>query len=294
LKVFISWSGAQSRAIAQALREWLPLVIQAVEPWMSDVDIGKGTRWTQEIGMELAQTSFGIICLTADNLDAPWINFEAGAISKTLDGARVCTYLYNLKPTDVDGPLSQFNHTRVDRDETRRLLHAINQALGTHSLRDQVVDRLFDALWQQFEEKLKNLPPPESSQRPDRPMGDMIEELLELVRSRLRPHPVDESAIEFLFDGIQAKILRLREIMDKIEQSCVTLDKGGSIPVKLSELIDSAKVLVTNLRKGIANTPGSPYLDDLRQLRTRLSKLEARYGVLLAEKAGAIHSEIQE
>jgi hypothetical protein len=261
---------------------------------MSDIDIGKGTRWSQEIGVELAQTSFGIICITADNLDAPWINFEAGAISKTLDGARVCTYLYNLKPTDVEGPLSQFNHTRVDKDETRKLLHAINQGLGAQSLKDQVVDHLFDALWPEFEEKLKRLPPPEGSQRPDRPLEDMIEELLELVRSRLRPQPVDEPAIVFLIESVRIKILRIRELVDKLEQSLVNLHKGGSTLVNLQDLIDSAKVLLTNLRKEIADIPGSPYLEDLRQLRTRLNKLENRYGAILQEAAIVIQSEIPE
>ena len=40
--VFITWSKERSKAAALALRGWLPLVIQAVEPWMSDKDIGKG------------------------------------------------------------------------------------------------------------------------------------------------------------------------------------------------------------------------------------------------------------
>ncbi|MGH9930385.1 MAG: TIR domain-containing protein [Pyrinomonadaceae bacterium] len=78
MKVFISWSAERSLAIAKALHDWLPRVIQAVQPWLSETDIGKGTRWEQEIGVELAQTRFGILCLTPENLDARWINFEAG------------------------------------------------------------------------------------------------------------------------------------------------------------------------------------------------------------------------
>ncbi len=44
MKVFISWSGKRSRALAEAFRDWLPNDTQAIKPWMSDVDIDKGTR----------------------------------------------------------------------------------------------------------------------------------------------------------------------------------------------------------------------------------------------------------
>lgn len=42
LKVFISWSGERSKEMANALREWLPMVLQYVEPFVSDKDISAG------------------------------------------------------------------------------------------------------------------------------------------------------------------------------------------------------------------------------------------------------------
>ena len=44
MKVFLCWSGTRSKGIANALHEWLPRVIQALDPWIS-VDIDKGARW---------------------------------------------------------------------------------------------------------------------------------------------------------------------------------------------------------------------------------------------------------
>jgi hypothetical protein len=44
MRVFISWSGEPSRSIAQALGDWLPMVVQHVEAWMSDMDIESGGR----------------------------------------------------------------------------------------------------------------------------------------------------------------------------------------------------------------------------------------------------------
>ena len=35
MKIFISWSGTTSRAVAEALHAWLPKVLQGVEPFLS-------------------------------------------------------------------------------------------------------------------------------------------------------------------------------------------------------------------------------------------------------------------
>src|SRR4051794_8953617 len=83
-KVFISWSGAYSRAIAAAVRDWIPLLFDTVTPFMSDHDIAAGERGLTVIETELEGTQFGIIVVTEENQHAPWLNFEAGALSKII------------------------------------------------------------------------------------------------------------------------------------------------------------------------------------------------------------------
>ena len=113
--VLISWSGRRSRALAGYLKTWLPGIVQNIEPFISE-DIGKGRRWGREVADKVAEAQFGIGCVTPDNQQAPWIMFEAGAVSKAAD-SRLSMLLLGLSKSDVaDGPLAAFQHTVSDRD----------------------------------------------------------------------------------------------------------------------------------------------------------------------------------
>ena len=64
MRIFVSWSGDRSKFVAEALHDWLPNVIQALDPWLSSEDIDKGTRWLSDIATQLNEVKVGIICLT--------------------------------------------------------------------------------------------------------------------------------------------------------------------------------------------------------------------------------------
>jgi TIR domain len=82
MRVFLSWSGEQSRQVALILKEWLPTVIQALDTWVSSADIDKGASWLASITDSLVKAEgVGVFCLTADNLKAPWLAYEAGALA---------------------------------------------------------------------------------------------------------------------------------------------------------------------------------------------------------------------
>ncbi|NOR70951.1 MAG: TIR domain-containing protein [Methylomarinum sp.] len=151
MKVFISWSGHRSRAVAELLDDWIQCVLQAIRPWMSSKDIDRGSLWFSEITDQLKDTTIGVVCLTKDNLDKPWILFESGALAKGLSSSRVCTFLIDLDPTDVGNPLAQFNHTLPNKDGLYELVRTLNSSLGEHSLREKVLEQVFNTYWPQFE-----------------------------------------------------------------------------------------------------------------------------------------------
>ena len=141
MRVFISWSGEPSRSVAQALREWLPMVVQHVEPWMSDADIESGRRWNEEVAAELEQADYGIICLTTANIDRPWVLFEAGALAEQFDSARVVPLLIDLNPANVTMPLASFQSRTLDKEGMRRLVLDLG-ALREEPLTREQVDTL--------------------------------------------------------------------------------------------------------------------------------------------------------
>jgi hypothetical protein len=182
MKIFLSWSTEPSKFIAEALKEWIPNVIQVARPWFSDSDIDRGTRWSAEIATELENSRFGIICLTPENTTAPWINFEAGALAKTLTKTYVVPLLFELEPADLVGPLSQFNAARINRDDMQKLMLTINKALE-NPLDASVVEKSFEMWWPELEKKIGQVPKVKLAKKDKRSDRDILEEILGLVRS---------------------------------------------------------------------------------------------------------------
>src|SRR6266496_298763 len=128
MRVFISWSGDRSGKVATALQHWIPRVIQSASPWLSSGSIDPGARWSEEVASALEDIECGVLCLTAENLSAPWILFEAGALSKSVSKSRIIPYLVGVDPTQLQGPLAQFQAVSADKGGTFDLLAGINVA----------------------------------------------------------------------------------------------------------------------------------------------------------------------
>lgn len=151
MKVFISWSGDLSRAVAELLHDWLPSVIQTIDPFVSTESIEKGSRWAAQLAVNLKASAFGIICLTQDNLQSPWMTFEAGALSEGLSADRVCPLLVDVAADDVQGPLAGFQCTGFVKADLLKLVGTMNRACGDAAVDAARLGRLFDALWPELE-----------------------------------------------------------------------------------------------------------------------------------------------
>jgi len=157
LKVFISWSGERSGLVASALADWLPKVIQSVQPWMSVISIPKGEKWSSRIGEALTQQDIGIFCVTPENYFAPWLVFEAGALAGAVNQAKVCPLIIGFSPDDLEGPLCEFQATIFEKKDFFCLIQTLNNLLGEHKLRDQLLQDVFERFWPVLEERVKEV-----------------------------------------------------------------------------------------------------------------------------------------
>lgn len=184
MKVFISWSGNESKSIGEKIRTWLPGVLQVVKPYFTPDDIEKGARWNSEISKELEQSEFGILCLTRDNLNSPWLIFESGALSKKLENSNVCPILFGITNNDLKGPLKQFQATLFKKEEMKQLLKAINSKLEDHKLSDSVLENVFEKWWPDLETDIEKILNSGKNKdvKPIRTDRDILEEILGLSR----------------------------------------------------------------------------------------------------------------
>jgi hypothetical protein len=151
MRIFVSWSGKSSQKVAELLREWIPNVLQQADLFVSSQDIAKGTRGLDAIGHNLEETDFGIVVLTEDNVSAPWINFEAGALSKSLSRSHVIPLLCGIREINLpNSPLRQFQHAQVAGDEMLRVILDIN-ANSAKPLPENTATKAFRMWWPEFE-----------------------------------------------------------------------------------------------------------------------------------------------
>lgn len=243
MQLFLSWSGERSKALAAAIRDWIPLMLQPVAPWFSPEDIDKGSRWLAELSQQLDKQGLAIVCVTAENMFSPWLLFEAGALSKAIDSSSVCPLLLGVEPTDVQGPLTQFQATRASFEDVKRLVETINRRQPT-PLPQAQFDTLFTILWPRLERTIAEIPP--ASMGPQdirRTVPDILGEVLERVRALERQLVARES--QHALTSLEPERETGAFAVAEIGKRQMSLDRRlDALRTKLQELASAAKVLL--------------------------------------------------
>lgn len=256
MKIFISWSGSKSQEVAKILKQWIPCVIQSVEPYFSSADIDKGARWSTDIAKELQDASFGILCVTKDNLSSSWLNFEAGALSKSIEQSKVCPFLVDLKPSDItDSPILQFQMANATREDVFKLFKSINLNLGDSKLNEDVLSTTFNTFWPKIEEALKSVSSitdvANAAKRESKDVQAPIEEILELVRyqHKMLKSPEELLPAEYLLEILKRANRKLpRDLFMEIEEQLHIINVIASNLLeecegKPQDLMDSSMVI---------------------------------------------------
>jgi hypothetical protein len=231
MKVFISWSGRRSHEVAKALAGWLKKVVQSSEPWVSS-EMERGVKWLSEISSSLDVHSIGILCVTPGNVSAPWLNYEAGALSKHLgDGGRVIPYLLDFRSaSELQPPLGQFNASLANEEGTFDLLKTLNAHSGSR-LSDGDLAETFKMWWPLLRDELEAIKSSVNGQPlKRRTTDDKLNEVLTLMR-QLSRHQSNDLATRLVADPAylrrdDVKVRIHRELM--ASRSVVIVGPTGS------------------------------------------------------------------
>lgn len=249
MELFISWSGDLSKKIGEIIQNWIPLVIQSVKPYYTPKDIEKGSKWENEISLKLKECKIGLIILTSENSNSPWILFESGALSNNLDKSKVCPILFDLENTDLTGPLATFQTTKFEKQEIKQLMLNINENCGNNRVNIQVLEKTFETFWPQLEEsvnseienfhanKIQGKKHPEL-RRTDR---QILEEILQLTRSAvIRNNEIyKRSEISESFESSEMK----KEILSKLIMEYLIKEKFRLKEIQLLDAEDICSII---------------------------------------------------
>ncbi len=289
MQVFISWSGSRSKTLAIHLHEWIKAAVQRAEPWMSERDIEPGQRWNAKISSQLKDTDFGIICLTPENITAPWLLFEAGALAKALDTARVIPLLFGLRKADLTFPLAQFQSVEADREGFFALARAMNKALPEGQLEIATLNNIFDGLWSNVEININSLrdAPIHSKSQSQRTDREVLDDLLESVRALQRnTRSSDGQYPEEQFNLNDWEDYFIRGINSANARDGIETDTAA-----LRNYAQAIAIAPPDLPK---NSWSKLYAYHAAMLK-RLSRLEeAKNGLVLAQKLATRNSEIDD
>lgn len=265
MNIFISWSGKASMEIAELIKNFIPKVIQSAKPYYTPDDIEKGLKWETEINQKLAECSIGLICLTKDNTDKPWILFEAGALSNRLDKAKVCPVLFGIKKSEITGPLSTFQLTEFTKNDFLKLLKSINKSLEENQINESNLTEIYEAFYPKLEENIKEIIKNNDSTietKPKRKDREILEEILLLVRRQVSQSDKlslieKRNTKQYLFDLFNEGKITHKETYDFNEGDMVYHNKFGNGQIVKIRNTEKPSVTVEFESEGMKNL----YLD---------------------------------
>lgn len=227
MKVFLSWSGDTSREIAEIFKGWLPKVLQSIDTFMSEEDILLGTKGLSVIGSHLNETNIGILFITKDNFNAPWLNFEAGALSKSLAETNVIPMLFDLKIEDIKGPIGQFQGARnFEKESIRKLVNHLNRILiDVKSLDNKLLNETFEIWHPQLERKLDQIKRNQNSSNSkqdkveNKDVSQQLDDIYSLILRQNRQNKREESNYNSIkyrnSHKFKEELLRMKELLER-------------------------------------------------------------------------------
>lgn len=145
--VFLSWSGNESKRYATVWHSWIKDVFDDAKVFLSSKDIKAGADWRQKISRKIRQSKVGIVFITAKNMKAPWILFEAGALA-IAKRRRLIICMVSGTVDKLPEPLSAFYAVGGDKAGAKKIFEVLKAEVGKPKVK-------FSLVWPKLEKMLQ-------------------------------------------------------------------------------------------------------------------------------------------
>jgi hypothetical protein len=239
MSVFICWSGDRSHKVAFAvqtlLQSALPRLVggKEIQVSLSD-DIEKGVAWFDSIIQRLQSARAGVVCVTSESVDSPWLHFEAGALAQRVagkpsgdeagarpPGPRLFTLLHGLTGAALKGPLGAYQATSTTQADVANLIRSIAVLLadtGIAANREEPV--IGKDEWTTFQDALDRIAVP---------VRELIPDFESLFQRKTFHEPlyrcVDQAWLR-RYDGARSTRERLFAHRDRVHAACAPHERG--------------------------------------------------------------------
>ncbi len=180
-----------------------------------------------------------MVCLDPSNILNRWLQFEAGAIAKTLPSDKIRLVRLGLHSENVQGPLSQFDSISTDKADVFSLLELIRTSIEQFTISHLELRANLDINWSDFETKLAKM---------------------DFESIPVKPEPIqpfdfsedDSAAVEYL-DSVEEKIIQLLFVNNGIDDdkisSLVYLSRGQCLQYLIA--MEKKNLVWSNLNSGV-------------------------------------------
>lgn len=163
--------------------DWLPNVLQQTGIFLSK-DIAKGEPWYRTIMGRLSDSDVGVVFVTPENKDSPWLNFECGAMQARVD-SNMRAVLIDLASADLEGPMKNTQLTDFeDKADFYKLIQSINNSRAD-PLEESRLEIAFNLHWPSLVEASQvamEAAQVTAAKEASRGVPSKVDEILQLVR----------------------------------------------------------------------------------------------------------------
>lgn len=181
--------------------------------FISEEDIAYGSEWYKKIKERLIDCDLAVIFLTPDNMNASWLNFEAGAIVIGDDKRSVITFLIDVPIEAIKSPLKHYQCFDISHETIRKLIIDIREKAGFGSPADAhvelIVEKHYDKLYKSIQSAKEEL----DRKYMDASITIFPEHITSIKKNKIFIGSPMASVKEDTYEDIRKDVLKLKKVL---------------------------------------------------------------------------------